>query len=211
VIERTPHVLLVGEGADAFAVECGSKPVEQEYFFTERRFRELNEALAKQKLPPLIKPAYKMSRGAEGAKDEGGLRTKGTVGCVALDSHGNLAAATSTGGVNGKRPGRVGDSPIIGAGTYANRTCAVSCTGTGEQFIRHSIATRVAMLMEERKLSVDQAARICIDDILQPGDGGLIAVDRNGQFSLRSSTGGMPRAIADSTGRMEIGIWFDTK
>jgi beta-aspartyl-peptidase (threonine type) len=211
VMERTPHVLLVGEGADAFAVECGFNPVEQKYFYTERRFRELQEALAKQKLPSLPKPAYKMSREAEGAKDDSGLRTKGTVGCVALDTHGNLAAATSTGGVNGKRPGRVGDSPIIGAGTYANKTCAVSCTGAGEQFIRHSIAARVAMLMEERKLAVDEAARICIEEVLQPGDGGLIAVDRNGKFSLRSSTGGMPRAIADSTGRMEIGIWFSAK
>jgi len=123
--------------------------------------------------------------------------------------HGNLAAATSTGGVNGKRPGRVGDSPIIGAGTYANKTCAVSCTGTGEQFIRHSIAMRIALLMEERKLSVDDAVRICLEEVLQPGDGGIVALDRDGHVSLRASTGAMPRAIADSSGRTETAVWFD--
>jgi beta-aspartyl-peptidase (threonine type) len=209
VMERTPHVLLVGEGADAFAVECGSKPVGQEYFYTSRRFRELQEALTKQKLEPLAKPAYAIPEEAKGAKDVVGPPSKGTVGCVALDMHGNLAAATSTGGVNGKRPGRIGDSPIIGAGTYANKSCAVSCTGTGEQFIRHSIAARVAMLMEERKLSVDDAVRVCLNEILKPGDGGLIALDRDGHVSLRASTGAMPRAIADSTGRFETAIWID--
>ena len=151
VMERTPHVLLAGEGADAFAVENGCQRVGQDYFYTERRFRELQQTLSKEGLEPLQKPAYPVPAGAK--QVDGGAPSKGTVGCVALDSHGNLAAATSTGGVTGKRPGRIGDSPIIGAGTYANTTCAVSCTGTGEQFIRHSIATRVAWLMEERKLT----------------------------------------------------------
>jgi len=208
VMERTPHVLLVGEGADAFAVECGIKPVGQDYFYTGRRFGELQEALAKQKLEPLAKPAYPLPEDAKRRKDLGGPPSKGTVGCVALDTHGNLAAATSTGGLNGKRPGRVGDSPIIGAGTYANKTCAVSCTGTGEQFIRHSIATRIALLMEERKISVDDAVRICVDEVLQPGDGGIIALDHEGRVSMRTSTGAMPRASADSSGRMETAVSF---
>jgi beta-aspartyl-peptidase (threonine type) len=209
VMERTPHVLLVGEGADAFAVECGSKAVGQDYFYTERRFRELQEALANQKLEPLSKPAYTVPDKAKDTKDTSGNSSKGTLGCVALDAHGNLAAATSTGGLNGKRPGRIGDSPIIGAGTFANKNCAVSCTGTGEQFIRHSIAARVGLLMEERKLGVDDAVRICLDEILQPGDGGLIALDRDGHVSMRTSTGAMPRAFADSTGRTQTAIWID--
>lgn len=206
VMERTPHVLLAGEGADAFAVENGCERVGQDYFYTERRFRQLQEALSKQGLEPLRKPAYLVPAGA---KPGGSESSKGTVGCVALDSHGNLAAATSTGGTSGKRPGRIGDTPIIGAGTYANKTCAVSCTGTGEQFIRYSIATRVAWLMEERKLSVDDAARYCLNEVLQPGDGGLIAIDRQGHVAMRSSTGGMPRGVADSTGRFETAIWME--
>lgn len=206
VMERSPHVLLAGEGADAFAIENGCQRIGQEFFYTERRFRELQQALSKQGREPLLKPAYPVPTDAKAA---GGAPSKGTVGCVALDSHGNLAAATSTGGVTGKRPGRIGDTPIIGAGNLANKTCAVSCTGTGEQFIRHSIASRVAWLMEDRKLAVDDAVRCCLNEILQPGDGGLIALDRQGHIAMRASTGAMPRGIADSTGRFETAIWID--
>jgi L-asparaginase / beta-aspartyl-peptidase len=206
VMERSGNVLLAGEGADLFAVENGLQRVEQSYFYTERRFRELQAALAKEGLEPLKKPAYGLPAGAEGAS---GAPSEGTVGCVALDVHGNLAAATSTGGFTGKRPGRIGDSPILGAGTFANKACAVSCTGKGEEFIRHSIAAKVAWLIEDRGRGVDDAVRHCMEEILKPGDGGIIAMDRQGHVSLRATTGAMPRGIADSTGRIETAIWFD--
>jgi beta-aspartyl-peptidase (threonine type) len=128
---------------------------------------------------------------------------------VALDSAGRLAAATSTGGMTGKLPGRVGDAPICGAGTYADGACAVSCTGKGEEFIRHGIARRIAWLAADGETSVDDAARECLEEVLQPGDGGLIAIDRAGRISLRATTPAMPRGAADSTGRFETEIWFD--
>jgi len=131
----------------------------------------------------------------------------GTVGCVALDVHGNLAAGTSTGGITNKKYGRVGDSPIIGAGTYANNaTCAISCTGTGEQFIRHAVAhdisTRVAYLKQPLKDAVSDVMR----KVLQPQDGGLIALGSDGTIVTDFTTGGMARAAADSSGRREIKI-----
>jgi L-asparaginase / beta-aspartyl-peptidase len=209
VMERSPHVLLAGEGADAFATEHGLKPVEQAYFYTERRFRELQEVLKKQGLKPPPKPADLVPGDA---KDSAGLDdgARGTVGCVALDVRGNLAAATSTGGMTGKLPGRIGDTPIIGAGNFAdNKSCAVSCTGQGEEFIRHSIAARVAWLQIERHLTVEEAVHYCLHDILQPGDGGIIAIDREGGVSMKSTTVAMPRGVADSSGRFETAIWFE--
>ena len=130
----------------------------------------------------------------------------GTVGCVALDSHGNLAAATSTGGLEGKMPGRVGDVPIIGAGTYADGTVAVSCTGVGEEFIRRAVARTVAGLMEWDGRTLDQAADAMIFGSLRPGDGGLIAVSAEGEIALVFSTPAMPRASANSRGRFEVAI-----
>src|SRR5262249_40194915 len=129
VMERSPHVLLVGESADAFATEQGLDPVGQQYFYTERRFRDLQDSLRKQGLKPLPKPAYDVPADEKAAA---GPPSKGTVGCVALDSKGHLTAATSTGGLTGKLPGRVGDTAITGAGNYADKLCAVSCTGNGE-------------------------------------------------------------------------------
>jgi len=209
VMERTPHILLSAERADAFGKEQHCDQVTQDYFFTKRRFRQLQEYLKKEKLEPLEKPAYPVDLSAAASGEPIEVETRGTVGCVALDSHGNLAAATSTGGMTGKMPGRIGDTPIIGAGNYAsNQSCAVSGTGKGEEFIRHSIAARVALLMEERKVPVDEAVRICVSDVLKPGEGGIIAVDREGNVSMQSNTSAMPRAMADSTGRLETAIWF---
>ena len=206
VMERSPHVLLAGDGADRFAIENGSQRVGQDYFYTRGRFRELQDTLKKSGLEPLTQPAYFANpHPTDGPPLEGG----GTVGCVALDVRGNLAAATSTGGLTGKLPGRIGDTPICGAGTYANnKSCAVSATGRGEEYIRHSIAAQVAWLMEERQLTVDAAVRYCLSDILQPGDGGLIAVDRQGHVSMRATTSALPRGAADSTGRFETAIWI---
>jgi beta-aspartyl-peptidase (threonine type) len=209
VMERTPHVLLAGEGADRFAVENGGERVGQEYFYTDHRFRELQEALLKQDLRPPSKPAY--PAGPQSPGEDSHEAPSGTVGCVALDTQGNLAAATSTGGLTGKLPGRIGDTPICGAGTYANnKNCAVSATGKGEEFIRHSVAAKVAWLMDERKLNVDEAVRYSLDEILPPGSGGLIAVDREGRVSMRASTAAMPRGVADSAGRFEVAIEIDS-
>jgi beta-aspartyl-peptidase (threonine type) len=173
VMASTPHVLLVGAGADAFARKMKVDQVDQDYFRVSIR----------QSHDPLI----------------------GTVGCVALDSFGDLAAGTSTGGLGDKLPGRVGDSSILGAGTYAdNATCGVSCTGKGEQFIRHAVAYDVAAQMAYKSKSLEEAVRTQLADRLQPADGGIIAVDRSGAITMQFSTAGMPRAAADSSGRFEV-------
>jgi len=183
VMERTDHVLLAAEGAEAFAAEVGVERVDPRYFFTQRRWESLQRALA---------PA---PRG-------------GTVGAVARDRAGNLAAGTSTGGLTAKMPGRVGDTPILGAGTYAdNRSCAVSCTGRGEEYIRRSVASRVAALVGEQGLTVAEAADRVVHGELQPGDGGLIVVGADGAIALAFNTPGMLRGAADSRGRFEVAIW----
>jgi isoaspartyl peptidase/L-asparaginase-like protein (Ntn-hydrolase superfamily) len=154
-------------------------------------------------------PPYGVPDEQAGAAQHVPADAGGTVGCVALDMAGRLAAATSTGGMTAKLPGRVGDAPICGAGTFADGAFAVSCTGKGEEFIRHGVARRVAWLVADRQTGVDEAARQCLEDVLQPGDGGLIAIDRHGQISLRATTPAMPRGAADSNGRFETAIWFD--
>jgi beta-aspartyl-peptidase (threonine type) len=185
VMERTRHVLLSGTGAERFAEEQGLEPVGQDYFFTERRYRSHVEGL-----------------GAGGR--EGG----GTVGAVALDREGNLAAGTSTGGLTNKLPGRVGDSPIIGAGTYArNGVCAVSGTGTGEEFIRHGVARRIAYLVGDGGATVEEAARRVVEGLLGPGHGGVIVLGPDGNVAFVFNTPGMYRGAADASGRFEIGIW----
>jgi beta-aspartyl-peptidase (threonine type) len=140
------------------------------------------------------------------------LEKAGTVGCVALDRNGDLAAGTSTGGLTGKRFGRVGDSPIVGAGTWAdNRTCAVSCTGTGEEFIRYGVAQRVGDMMEYGGFTLAEASEQVVHGILQEGDGGLIALDRSGNAVMVYNTGGMFRGIASSDGKFEVAIWDETE
>jgi len=191
VMERTPHVLLAGEGAERFADTTGVERVENAWFDTPRRRAALERFLQQRD-----------------AQDAGPDAARGTVGCVALDVHGHLAAATSTGGMTGKRFGRVGDSPVIGAGTYADdATCAVSCTGTGEEFIRHVAAHEVSALVRHAGLPLAEAARTVVFERLRPGDGGLIAVSRDGEIALVFNTPGMFRGAADSQGRFEVGIW----
>lgn len=190
VMEKTSHVLLMGDGAELFATSVGVERVDPSYFDTEKRRKALERVLEERR----------MKAAAE--------KSRGTVGCVALDIHGNLAAATSTGGMTGKRFGRVGDSPVIGAGTYAdNKTCAVSCTGTGEEFIRHVVAFQVSALMRYSGMALDKAARTVIFERLQPDDGGLIAVSRSGEISMPYSSAGMFRGAADSSGRFDVAIW----
>jgi beta-aspartyl-peptidase (threonine type) len=193
VMTETRHVLLQGDGAEKFADEMVEKPqikrVPNSYFSTEPREKDWREAVEKEK-----------AKQKQANKDK-----MGTVGCVALDKHGNLAAGTSTGGLTNKKWGRVGDSPIIGAGTYANNaSCAVSCTGTGEHFIRNSIAFHVHALMTYKGLTLDEALQHLTDKVLETDVGGLIAVDRNGRISMHMNTPGMARAATDSTGKVEV-------
>lgn len=184
VMGKTRHILFAGEGADKLAVEFHLDTVPNSYFDTKKRYEQWQE--------------YKKEHEEE----------HGTVGCVALDEYGNLAAATSTGGLTDKMPGRVGDSPLINDGTYANnKTCAVSCTGTGELFIKNTIAFNVSALMEYKNYSLKEAADEMIYKRLKPGDGGLIAVDKNGNYATPFNTEGMFRGIANSDGVFEVKIW----
>ena len=185
VMQRTPHVLLAGAGAERFADEMGVERVSQRYYYTQRRWEALQEALAREPAEP------------------GG----GTVGVVALDREGRLAAGTSTGGLTNKLAGRVGDTPIIGAGTYADADCATSGTGVGEEFIRHGVARRICLIYEDLGLSIADAAAKVVHQQLEPGHGGVIAVTRDGEIALVFNTPGMYRGAADSTGRFEVAIW----
>jgi beta-aspartyl-peptidase (threonine type) len=212
VIEGSDHVLLGGEGADAFARAQGLEQVDPSYFFSERRWKSLERALARQGLPipprPAGPPDAADTRGAL-AHDEG---KHGTVGCVALDIHGDVAAGTSTGGTTAKRWGRVGDSPIIGAGTYAtNHACAVSCTGAGEYFIRLGVAHEICALVEHAGLSLQAACDRVVRQKLTAlgGDGGVIAVAPDGQMAWSFNTAGMYRArIADGQ-PLTVGVYGD--
>jgi beta-aspartyl-peptidase (threonine type) len=204
-------VLLTGDGAEKFADEMKNNPriqrVPNSYFDTEAARQEWLEERRQEATKagpakdPGPRPQPLPGESQSPATDAG----KGTVGCVALDKHGNLAAGTSTGGLTNKKWGRIGDSPIIGAGTYANNaTCAVSCTGIGEYFIKCSAAFHVSALMTYKGLSLDDAVRQIIEHVLPPDTGGIIAVDRRGIISMRLNTPGMFRAATDSTGRVVI-------
>ena len=194
VMEKSRHVLLVGEGAEEFALEEGLPLVPNAYFLTEERERQLDGERKGLPVSDLI-PA-----------------PPGTVGAVALDAAGNLAAATSTGGMSNKRRGRVGDSPIIGAGTYAkNGVCAVSATGHGEYFIRAVAAYHICTAIEHRGLSLEQAAREIIHQGIRAlgGAGGIIAVDARGHIVMEFNTEAMFRGARDSRGRREVAIHRD--
>ncbi|WP_091743129.1 isoaspartyl peptidase/L-asparaginase family protein [Phenylobacterium immobile] len=212
VMEKSPHVMLSAEGADAFAKEAGLEQVDPSWFFTERRWRSLERELSRQGLPTPARPAGAPTAPdarVSLAHDEGKL---GTVGVVALDAQGHVAAATSTGGVTAKRWGRIGDSPIIGAGTYASdASCAVSATGTGEYFIRLTVARDICALVELKGLSLQAAA----DEVVQKklvaigGDGGVIAVAPGGRMAWSFNTSGMYRARIAEGQPLTIGIYKD--
>ncbi len=211
VMERSPHVMLIGKGADDFAADQGEELVEPFHFHTARRWRSLINFLKAENLPIPPEPAgADRPDPAQGlAHDEG---KHGTVGVVALDRHGDVAAATSTGGTTGKRWGRVGDSPLIGAGTYAsNAGCAVSATGTGEYFIRLTVARDISALVELKGLSLQAA----VDEVVQRrltalgGDGGVIAVAPNGQVAWSFNTSGMYRAMSVEGRPMSVSIYKD--
>jgi len=187
VMGKTNHVLLTGEGAEELAQAVGLEMVDSSYFFTESRWNSYLKA-----------------------KDK--IDKHGTVGAVALDMNGNLAAATSTGGMTYKMKGRVGDSPIIGAGTYAdNNTCAVSATGHGEYFMRNVVAYDISALMKYSKMTLQQATEEVIMNKLKSigGDGGVVAVDKEGNISMTFNTAGMYRGYVTSKGGKEILIYQD--
>jgi beta-aspartyl-peptidase (threonine type) len=205
VMEQSPHVLMVGDGAEAFAKERGGiEFVPESYFRTELRWQQLQRALEEErtKQGALLRPHDDPQQGAY----------FGTVGAVALDKAGNLAAATSTGGVTNKRFGRVGDSPIIGAGTYAsNQSCGISATGIGEYFIRFSVAHDICARVEYRGISAQQAADEVVQDVLKPagGDGGVVGLDRVGRVIMSFNTTGMSRGYIGESG--DAVIMFTTE
>ncbi len=207
VMEKSPHVMMVGDGAERFAAEQGVPFVEEKYFFTERRWDGLQKVL-KEEADKSRKPGHVGALTASG-EDENRF---GTVGAVALDKQGNLAAGTSTGGMTNKRYGRVGDAPIIGAGTYANNaTCAVSATGWGEYFIRLGVARDISALMEYRALPVQQAVDIVVKQKLQNlgGDGGVVAIDKFGNIGISFNSEGMYRAYMGADGKPVVEIYKD--
>ncbi|MEA2463972.1 MAG: L-asparaginase / beta-aspartyl-peptidase [Acidobacteriota bacterium] len=201
VMEKSEHVMMVGRGAELFATKMGLEIVDPSYFWTERRWKALQQELQKEKpqavldFAPLDEP-----------------KKFGTVGAVALDVHGNLAAGTSTGGMTNKQYGRVGDAPIIGAGTYAeNESCAVSATGHGEFFIRWTVAYDIAALVKYRGMSVQAAGDEVIHKKLEPvkGEGGVIILDRNGNFATPFNSEGMYRGHIGGDGVAHVEIYKD--
>ncbi len=199
VMLNSPHVMLSGKGAENFAQEQGFELVDPSYFFTEQRFNSLKRVKE-------MKKSKAVSRNDPFINDS----KFGTVGCAALDKNGNLAAGTSTGGMTNKRWNRIGDAPIIGAGTYANNaTCAVSSTGWGEYFIRAMVAHDISALMEYKGLSLQEAARLVIQEKVAAlgGDGGIVAIDKNGNVSMEFNTAGMYRAHMNADGELRIGIY----
>lgn len=203
VMTKTRHVLLAGDGAERFGREMGVEIVGQDYFSTETARKRWERTKKKQEADrerkgatfPSVRPSY-----------------LGTVGCVALDRFGNIAAGTSTGGLSNKKYGRIGDSPIVGAGTYAdNRTCGVSCTGIGEHYIRNAIAYDISAQMKYTNCTVTQAVDTAIKKTLKPGYGGIIALDRKGNMAAGYNTGGMTRGMANSKGLFVVRLGKDPK
>jgi len=201
VMENSPHVLLSGKGANQFAQEQGLKIVDPSYFATEKNLIYLRKIKTREnkKLAALLTekyPDYKF----------------GTVGCVALDKSGNISAGTSTGGMTNKKWNRIGDSPIIGAGTYANNnTCGVSSTGHGEYFIRAAVAHDISAQIEYKKVSLKEAAENVVQQklITLKGDGGIIAIDKYGNIQMEFNTPGMYRASINQNGEIYTGIYKD--
>lgn len=191
VMEKSKHVLMVGKGAEAFAKSQGLEIVDPAYFKTDARWDALQRALKKEELNEKM----------------------GTVGCVALDRKGNIVAGTSTGGMTNKKYNRIGDSPIIGAGTYAdNNTCGVSCTGHGEYFIRYTVARDIAAIMEYGDKSLEEASHFIINEKLvkKGGSGGIVALDKYGNISMKFNSAGMYRGYAKPGERM-VSIYGDNE
>ena len=204
-MEKSKHVLLIGRGAEIFATKTGLEIVDPAYFWTERRWKQIQEVWRKE-APQQPEKGRKAEHAAAPA------HSWGTVGAVALDQAGNLAAGTSTGGMMNKMYGRVGDSPIIGAGTYAdNEACAVSATGHGEYFIRYAVAHDIAALMKYRGLGVAAAAAEVVEHKLKAaeGEGGVIALDAKGNFASPHNTEAMYRGYVTRDGKIHVTLYDD--
>lgn len=200
VMEKTRHVLLSGPGADQFTAEMDAKRASRDYFITASQKARWQKAIEAEKKKDKEKEDKAAHSGPANLSD-----WIGTVGCVAMDSKGNLAAGTSTGGLIMKKFGRVGDSPIIGAGTYAdNLTCAVSCTGVGEEFIRNAIAYDIHATIHYGGATLKAAVTKQLTEVLKPGFGGIIAINPDGEIEMQFNTGGMACGAADSEGRFEV-------
>lgn len=197
VMENSKHVMFAGEGAEEYADEMGVDRVNQDYFYTEKRYEAYKRAIAEDSESSVMKqsPRY--------WEDD----KYGTVGCVVLDKDGMLVAGTSTGGMTNKMYGRVGDVPIIGAGTYASEVVAVSMTGWGEKIMRAVSGHTVSSYMKFKDATLEQAGDYLLNDVLDPDDAGMIAVDRYGNMYMNMNTSGMFRAMSDSEGKREVAIW----
>ncbi|KAI4335872.1 hypothetical protein L6164_014475 [Bauhinia variegata] len=209
VMEKTPHIYLAFDGAEQFARDQGVETVDPSHFITPENIERLKQAKEADRVQidytqPIQKDAKKETLTANGDSQIG------TVGCVAVDSDGNLASATSTGGLVNKMVGRIGDTPVIGAGTYANELCAVSATGRGEAIIRGTVARDVAALMEFKGLSLNEAAACVVKERTPKGTVGLVAVSATGEVAMTFNTTGMFRACATEDGHSEVAIWPST-
>ena len=203
VLTSSPHVMLSGKGAETFAREQKLELVTPEYFKTEPRWEQI------QKIRDKEKTELDHGSGRSGYNPAQNDEKFGTVGAVAIDKDGNICAATSTGGMTNKRYGRIGDSPVIGAGTYANnKTCGISCTGHGEFFIRHAVAYRISALMELKGLSLEEACQQVVMKELKEagGEGGVIGIDKSGNVAMVFNTTGMFRATRKEGSKTEIAI-----
>jgi L-asparaginase / beta-aspartyl-peptidase len=213
VMDKSEHVMLSGEGADAFAKKVGLKIVDQKYFYDEKRWKQWQDVLKAEEKEEMQKNTKEEKGKKEEVQEEVSEpinKKHGTVGCVALDKKGNLAAGTSTGGMTNKKYGRIGDAPVIGAGTYANnKTCAVSCTGHGEFFIRYTVASTVSAMMQYGNKKIYDAANTIINVQLPAvgGEGGLIAIDANGNVTMPFNTSGMYRGFKLNDNTQYIGIY----
>jgi len=206
VMEKSEHVMMVGKGAEVFAKEAGLTIVDPSYFYTKERWDGLQKALAEDSVKTVLDHGNKKSMLLGTVSKDYKF---GTVGAVALDNNGNLAAGTSTGGMTNKKYGRVGDAPIIGAGTYANNlTAGISCTGWGEFYIRAVVGHDISSLMEYKHLSVAEAAQTVLDKMQKlGGDGGLIALDARGNVTMPFNTAGMYRGTVTSEGKIKVQIY----
>lgn len=206
VMEKSEHVMMVGQGAEAFAKQAGITIVDPKYFYTKERWDGLQQAIKEDSTKAVLDHGSKKSMKL-GSKNHD--FKFGTVGAVALDQAGNLAAGTSTGGMTNKKYGRVGDAPIIGAGTYANNaTAGISCTGWGEFYIRNVVAHDISAMMEYKNLSLADAAAAAIEKVgKMGGDGGLIALDAKGHVAMPFNTEGMYRGTVTEDGKIEILIY----
>ncbi|MFL1894279.1 isoaspartyl peptidase/L-asparaginase family protein [Aquimarina sp. 2-A2] len=207
VMKNSPHVMLSGKGAEQFAKERNLEIVDPKYFYTEERMKSLERVKEKIKNKEANKTTAFYDIDIKDSKF-------GTVGCAALDKQGNLAAGTSTGGITNKKWNRIGDAPIIGAGTYANNaTCAVSSTGWGEYFIRAMVAHDISALMEYKGLSLKEASELVIQKKVADlgGDGGIIAIDNKGNVAMEFNTAGMYRAAMNASGELTVGIYKENE